>query len=644
MEVTSVVTITERELAHHLEAATSLVASIPVRVPREERGASAATLGGRRIAYRPMLGMATDAPLASTPATTRVNLAEALKAVSPADDLLSDAEHRVLRAARRAVQVAHEVHACFERASGLGARAAGEGRVRELDGELRELRETAVAVALHAGAAFLVKALEPHVSEEGAARTVELDAPGHPALGGKAEALGHLLGHLVTQVRAHARDDDGLTRVVVEAARAVAEQVRELAGALRKVEVYTGTRYRLEADDVTLAGFELGTAAAVVAVEVQEKRPEEVVGNHVAKFEAMRLAQRLVCYDMGRQRNPFVDLGGFSFSFLGDGSPGTGKTTLIQMTVSLLREYCATLGLPFRYRNFSVDEISDYQGRSAQNAKRFCAAVMDPSGIGFGTVDDVDQVCASRDDKNASAGQLEVTAVLMQELAGAGTIVRGNATFGLFSNYPEKVDDALRQRTQARFLVDGPQSREDFTDLLLLLLGDAWEMPHGEGYTPFSTQAIRQVIRARYAEHDRPHDPALLRLFEEHARGGEIATWIEFGNYLKALQEHDPRFTGRAVKNITDAVKFRMMDFDLPAEWLEKPELFFTRPYEEKVAMLKELRGEVTPRVVLQEIHRYVDAEARYGAVAAARRLASRTDDLRLEVQARAALAEEVSG
>lgn len=39
----------------------------------------------------------------------------------------------------------------------------------------------------------------------------------------------------------------------------------------------------------------------------------------------------------------------------------------------------------------------------------------------------------------------------MDAFAGANTVVRGNCTFGMFSNYPENVDDALRQRSGARF-------------------------------------------------------------------------------------------------------------------------------------------------------------------------------------------------
>ncbi len=69
------------------------------------------------------------------------------------------------------------------------------------------------------------------------------------------------------------------------------------------------------------------------------------------------------------QLNPFVELGGFLFTFIGDGAPGTGKTTLIQMIAGLINDYCQVAGYPFHYENFGVDQISSYQGKSGQNCK-----------------------------------------------------------------------------------------------------------------------------------------------------------------------------------------------------------------------------------------------------------------------------------
>ncbi len=82
--------------------------------------------------------------------------------------------------------------------------------------------------------------------------------------------------------------------------------------------------------------------------------------------------------------------------------------------------------------------------------------------------------------------------------------------------------------------------------------------------------------------------------------------------YLKAIQEADDRFTGRAIKNITDAVKVRAMDFELPDEWMEEPDLFLFKPYDEKLAMIRDLMQPITVDMVIQEINRYADSEFRY--------------------------------
>jgi hypothetical protein len=128
----------------------------------------------------------------------------------------------------------------------------------------------------------------------------------------------------------------------------------------------------------------------------------------------MRLARMIVAYDFDRQLNPFVELGGFLFTFMGDGAPGTGKTILIQMLAGMINDYCEVAGYPFHYENFGVDQISSYQGKSGQNCKAFVDNVLNPRAIGFGTIDDIDQVAAKRSDDRASAGQQEVTAVLME--------------------------------------------------------------------------------------------------------------------------------------------------------------------------------------------------------------------------------------
>jgi energy-coupling factor transporter ATP-binding protein EcfA2 len=379
-----------------------------------------------------------------------------------------------------------------------------------------------------------------------------------------------------------------------------------------RLEAFTGGSWRVEADGLTIAGFKPARAAKGGALTMQFKKPSEVVGNHIAKYQSLRLAKMLMAYDFERKLNPFAELGGFIFTFMGDGAPGTGKTTLIQMMAGLLDGYCKVAGYPFRYQNFSIDQIDSYQGKSGQNAKAFIDNVIDPGVIAFGTIDDIDQVAGKRGDRQSSAGQQEVTAVFMGAFAGANTVVRGNCTFGMFSNYPENVDDALRQRAGARFLVDGPQSAADYIDILALLLGKNHAIPLG-AHELYAAQEIRKAVTASFEGYSRPHEDGLIKVWDKvQAEIGALDTVAKLGTYLKAIQQADHRFTGRAVKNITDAVKVRAMDFELPEEWMENPDLFLFKAYDEKLAMIRGLTTPITVEMVIQEINRYADSEFRY--------------------------------
>ena len=370
--------------------------------------------------------------------------------------------------------------------------------------------------------------------------------------------------------------------------------------------------WRVEADDFAVRGFSPASRAKASVLTMTFKKPNEVVGNHIAKYQAMKLAKMVMAYDFDRRLNPFAELGGFIFTFMGDGKPGTGKTTLIQMMAGLVNEYCQVAGYPFRYQNLSTENIDSYQGKSGQNAKAFIDNILDPSVIGFGTIDDIDQLAGKRGDRQSSAGQLEITAVLMESFAGANTVVRGNCTFGMFSNYPENVDDALRQRAGARFLVDGPQTRDDYIDILYLLMGKNHDIPVGD-HDVFSAQEIKKAVAASFAGHARPHEEGLIRVFDKiQSEIGDLDTIAKMGTYLKGIQEADDRFTGRAIKNITDAVKVRAMDFELPDEWMENPDLFMFKDYDTKKAMISDLRQPITTDMILQEINRYADSEFRY--------------------------------
>lgn len=562
------------------------------------------------IGTRPMFRSTTPGMITrSTVRPGGVRLLERVESLG--DGLVSPTQASALHSLRRGLAIALAMAETFAAQSGLAElkKANLEGRLP--DGKRSEFTELLTAEALltlytfaNATAFLLAPQLGPTTVEVGAVDEVLTDnAP---------LALQGALWELDQDIAVLASDEPRLVAVIAAFCEALMQRIALRAETAPRLEAFTSGSWRVEANKLAIAGFKPARAAKGGALTMQFKKPSEVVGNHIAKYQSMRLAKMLMAYDFERKLNPFAELGGFIFTFMGDGKPGTGKTTLIQMMAGLLNDYCKVAGYPFRYQNFSIDQIDSYQGKSGQNAKAFIDSVLDPGVIGFGTIDDIDQVAGKRGDRQSSAGQQEVTAVFMGAFAGANTVVRGNCTFGMFSNYPENVDDALRQRAGARFLVDGPQSREDYIDILALLLGKNHSIPLGD-HDLFAAQEIKRAVAASFEGYAKPHEDGLLMVWDKiQAEIGTLDSLTKLGTYLKAIQQADERFTGRAIKNITDAVKVRAMDFELPDDWMKNPDLFLFKPYDEKLAMIKALMTPITVDMVIQEINRYADSEFRY--------------------------------
>ncbi|MBU2981254.1 ATP-binding protein [Lentibacter algarum] len=602
----------EEDITKHYARAVAMLEGFD-HTPRIGKGAAEAPvekssgLGTRRRFRSTTPGLVTK----RTARPEGVQLIARVEASDGDDPLVSSSQAGVLQALRRAIAISLAVAENYAEQTELAdlKRANLEGGVpRGKEDAFSELLSAEALVTAHVfgnAAAFLLASMGGEVTVEVGEVDELLTESGQMALYGA-------LWELDQDIAAHASDDSKLVATVAAFAEQLMEKAALRAQSAVRLEPFLAASWRVEADDFSVQGFTPALRSKGSKLTMTFKKPNEVVGNHIAKYQALRLSKMLMAYDFEKRLNPFADLGGFIFTFMGDGKPGTGKTTLIQMMAGLLNDYCQVAGYPFRYQNLSTDNIDSYQGKSGQNAKAFINNIIDPNAIGFGTIDDIDQLAGKRGDRQSSAGQLEITAVLMESFAGANTVVRGNCTFGMFSNYPENVDDALRQRAGARFLVDGPKTRDDYIDILALLMGKNHDIPLGE-HELYAAQEIKTAVAKSFEAHSKPHEAGLLEVFDRvHSEIGELDTIAKMGTYLKGIQEADERFTGRAIKNITDAVKVRAMDFELPDEWMENPELFLFKGYDDKKAMISELRVPITTEMVIQEINRYADSEFRY--------------------------------
>lgn len=599
-QTTGLTTISEDDIAKHRPLAQSMVTRVIVM--EKQDGTSSTPLAGTNRRF------VSTVSTSGMRRTREIELGKTIQAIRPDDQMLSIPQHTLLFRSRRGLAVALAVAEMFGRQTdleSLQSRNAGAPLQGEEAERFKRLLTASAYVAAFSFAAYILQTVDGE--SEPANDTEEpdflFDTP--------QDALKSLIAGLDAAI-AGAPDEVTMTARARALARVAIEGLISRRGRFDALSAFAQTHLRLESDNFTLDGFDVAPGQRRKPLVMSFKKPNEIIGNHLAKHQAMRLARMIVAYDFDRQLNPFVELGGFLFTFMGDGAPGTGKTILIQMLAGMINDYCEVAGYPFHYENFGVDQISSYQGKSGQNCKAFVGNVLNPRAIGFGTIDDIDQVAAKRSDDRASSGQQEVTAVLMESFAGASTVVRGNCSFGMFSNYPENVDDALRQRAGARWLVDGPQSLDDYIDIFALLAGKNHSIPLGD-HELFVSQEIKQAVARSYDGHDRPQEEGLLSVWEvfekEH---GKVKTIADIGAYLHRIKLAEPRFTGRAIKNITDAIKMRAMDIDLPDAWFETPEAFMHKPCDDKVAMISELRKPFTIEMVLQEINRYADSEFRY--------------------------------
>ncbi len=562
---TGLTTIPEADIEKHRATAQSFITRIVVLEDSSGESGTALAGTGRRFVSTVSSG--------SLRKTREVELQKTVASIRPDDQLMSIPQHTLLYRGRRGIAVALAISDIFARSTDLEGLQAQNAR-SPLEGDqatqFKKLLSASAYVAAFAFASYLAQLIDSdgEAPNDIAEPDFLFDTP--------QDAVKSLVAGLDKALAGTKDDTDLLTRAK-SFARVAIDGLLARKARFDGLGAFENTHLRIDTDDFTIDGFDVAPGKKSKPLVMTFKKPEEVVGNHIAKYQSVKLAKMLMAYDFDRELNPFVELGGFLFTFIGDGAPGTGKTTLIQMIAGLVNDYCKVAGYPFAYENFGVDQISSYQGKSGQNCRQFINNVLNPRAIGFGTIDDIDQVAAKRSDDRASAGQQEITGVLMDAFAGAGTVVRGNCAFGMFSNYPENVDDALRQRAGARWLVDGPQTRDDYIDIFVLLAGKNHKIPLGD-HKLYAAQEIQRAVAEAYEGHDKPHEDGLLKVYDRFIKeSGEPKTLEDVGSYLHLIKEAEPRFTGRAIKNVTDASRCVPWTSNCRTSGSKNPKLSCTR-------------------------------------------------------------------
>ena len=209
------------------------------------------------------------------------------------DGLVSPVQASALQALRRGLGIALAIGDGFVAQSGLVElkKANLEGRLP--DGRRAEFTELLAAEALAVlytfanATAFL---LAPQIGS----LTVEVGAVDEVLTDNAPLALQGALWELDQDIAALAEDEPRMVAVIAAFCEALMEKVALRAQTAARVAAFTGGSWKVEADGLVIAGFKPARAAKGGVLTMQFKKPTEVVGNHIAKYQSLRLAKMLM--------------------------------------------------------------------------------------------------------------------------------------------------------------------------------------------------------------------------------------------------------------------------------------------------------------------------------------------------------------
>lgn len=560
----------------------------------------------------------------STPQTTAVSLIDVGHEESNDQLLLTEVIMHVLQTIRKGLTIGLHLEELYTKSSGLDllieqnrSNKLSSVQQAEFAGKVR----TRAALTLFALASYVVWDLAAYRTEEVSGVVMTVDEPTEIHFASTQEAIRSTLYYFGKDVHVEGKVDNDaqFVKFALLYFRHVVAAVKMREVGLTYVEPFTDRKYKLDDCDFIIDGFEIFADRTVVSVEFNKVHFKDIVGNRQAKHEALRMVERLLCYDPVTKQNPMHELGGLPSRRMGHGYPGTGKSMQIAAMGTLLEEKCKWLGIPFLFHPFPDNIVSTYQGGSAERALSYMTALHDPSKIIYAPIDDAENILEERTRQGVSAGVREVIGVFLRHTEGAYAVNHGNTLIDIYTNLPEQVDKAVLSRIQSRFVIDGARTEHDLIDQDYLgyrqldkIDPNFMAMVHPEGYTYMDDQ--KRVARLdKLAESYRePKEARIKAIFEKTRSRHNVNEHRFFGALFAAVQAVYPMFTSRDIRNIQTAVTSRVLDFDFPAEWMEDPLVFFKQPYDQKKGMLVEvmksnMQSLSFAEIRLEESLRYLD-------------------------------------
>ena len=286
---TGLTAVPEADIEKHRALAQSFITRIVVLEDGSGRSQTELAGTGRRFVSTVSTGAVRR--------TREVELARTVQAVRPDDQLLTIAQHTLLYRARRGLAVAMAVADVFARSTALEDLQAKNAR-SPLEGEdvahYKRLLSAAAYVAAFTFASYLLQTVESDAEAPS-----DVHEPDY-VFDTQQDALKSLIAGLDAAL-AGAKDDADLAPRARAFATAAIEGLLSRKGRFDALGAFENAHLRVERDDFTLDGFDVAPGRKVKPLVMQFRKPEEVVGNHIAKYQSLKLAKMLMAYDFDRQ-------------------------------------------------------------------------------------------------------------------------------------------------------------------------------------------------------------------------------------------------------------------------------------------------------------------------------------------------------
>ena len=564
--------------------------------------------------------------------------------------LLSADVNHVLLTVREGLKLAMHISKTYTKFSGLDQLIEQNSRgvlSEQQKTEFRSKYHTASAITIFAGAYYILWDLLQYKSDQISAVKMEFSGIPELSLQDPVRSLDCLMFYYGAYVEKSGlvRTDLDFVKLTILYFQAIVDEIKMRIQGLEYTEPYTAQNYKLSNSEFCLKGFELELHGGESSIEFNRVSLDEIVGNKEAKHDAKRLATRLLCYDMQEKKNPFFELGGLASVTMGYGEPGTGKSMLIAAVATMLGDYCSNLGYNFLFWPMPDTVVSTYQGGSAERMMNWMNPLRDPSKIIYAPIDDAENNLEERSRQGVSAGVREVISVFLRNTEGAYAINRGNAVIQLFTNLPDQIDKAVMSRINMRSYIGGARTTEDFLDQDYLWhskykgLDEKFVNQKNPDYEWLSAQAdVASMVESKDFNYE-PKESGIKDIVSELNKRLAPDSHLYFAELYKEVQKRYPFFTSRDIRNIQRAVDSRILDFDLPDEWFEKPENYAEKDYATKKAMVIEIMksnlGKLSfAEIRLRESMIYLDNMARIADTEKERKIGELVNEYTLRSEA----------